>query len=130
MAHYAFIDDNYIVTEVIVGRDEDEVVNGISDWEKHYEEVRGQRCLRTSYNTLGNKHSKGETPFRGNFAAVGYIYDKDFDVFYPQKPYPSWKMDYETYLWEAPIPMPEINPDDEFVWKWSEVNQEWIKINL
>lgn len=128
MAHYAFIDENNIVTEVIVGRDEDEVVDGISDWEKHYEKFRGQRCLRTSYNTLGNKHSKGGTPFRGNYAGIGYWYDQDADAFIAPRPYPSWKLDYETFLWEAPVPKPES--EDGFFWIWSEYNLEWIKLPI
>jgi hypothetical protein len=62
MAHYAFLDENNIVTEVITGRNEDEVVDGISDWEAAYEEVRGQTCKRTSYN--GN--------IRGVYAGIGF----------------------------------------------------------
>lgn len=128
MAHYAFLNNENIVTEVIVGRDENEIVDEISDWEKYYEEVRGQLCLRTSYNTIGNKHLNGEIPFRGNYASVGYIYDPEFDVFYPPKPYPSWKMDYETYLWKAPIPMPD--DIEGHIWRWSEINKEWISIRI
>ena len=71
MAHYAFLDDNNIVTEVITGRDEDEVVDGISDWEAYYGKLRGQRCVRTSYN--GN--------IRGVYAGIGYTYDEVNDVF-------------------------------------------------
>ena len=69
MAHYAFIDDANIVTEVIVGRDENEGV----DWEAYYAAVRGQRCVRTSYN--GN--------VRGVYAGIGYRYDEQLDVFVP-----------------------------------------------
>jgi hypothetical protein len=71
MAHYAFLDDNNIVTEVIVGRDETETVDGISDWETYYGELRGQKCVRTSYNGK----------IRGVYAGVGYSYDPDADVF-------------------------------------------------
>jgi hypothetical protein len=71
MAHYAFLDENNIVTEVIVGRDEDEVVAGITDWEAYYGHQRGQRCVRTSYN--GN--------IRGVYAGIGYSYDEVNDVF-------------------------------------------------
>ena len=82
MAHYAFLDDNNIVTEVIVGRDEDEVVDGISNWEAHYGEFRGQICKRTSYNTVDGVHLNGGTPFRGTFAGIGFIYDPIADAFY------------------------------------------------
>lgn len=71
MAHYAFLDENNVVTAVIVGRHEWEIVDGISDWEAHYGEIRGQRCLRTSYN--GN--------IRGRYAGIGYRYDEALDEF-------------------------------------------------
>lgn len=71
MAHYAFLDENNIVTEVIVGRNEDEVVNGISDWEAYYGAMRGQKCVRTSYNGR----------IRGVYAGIGYRYDEENDVF-------------------------------------------------
>jgi hypothetical protein len=76
MAHYAFLDENNIVTEVIVGRDEWEEVDGITDWEQAYSEVRGQVCKRTSYN--GN--------IRYNYAGVGYTYDPIDDAFIAPMP--------------------------------------------
>lgn len=80
MAHYAFIDSNNIVVEVIVGRDEDEM--GI-DWEQYYGEIRGLRCLRTSYNTINDQHLNGGIPFRGNYAGIGFYYDSELDKFIP-----------------------------------------------
>jgi hypothetical protein len=129
MAHYAFIDENNIVTEVIVGRGEDEVVDGISDWEAYYADVRGQRCLRTSYNTKAGQHSNGGTPFRGNYAGVGYVYDEALDAFIPPQPYPSWVLNGETFLWEAPIPYPSDGKDyiwDESAVAWVEVEDEAV----
>lgn len=76
MAHYAFLDENNIVTEVIKGRDEWEEVDGITDWEQAYSEVRGQACKRTSYN--GN--------IRYNYAGIGYSYDPIDDAFIPPVP--------------------------------------------
>ena len=125
MAHYAFLDSNNIVTEVIVGVDENELIEGKLP-EQWYGEFRGQTCVRTSYNTYGNKHKTGGIPFRGNFASVGYTYDSQFNVFIEPKPFPSWKLDYNTFLWAAPIPQPE--PIEGFVWRWSEPNQEWIQV--
>jgi hypothetical protein len=81
MAHYAFLDDNNIVTEVIVGRDEDDLAEGVTSWEDYYGAVRGQRCLQTSYNTQGGVHILGGTPFRGTYAGIGYTYDPVADVF-------------------------------------------------
>ena len=76
MAHYAFLDENNIVTEVITGRDEWEEVDGITDWEQAYSEVRGQVCKRTSYNSK----------IRYNYAGVGFTYDPIDDAFIPPMP--------------------------------------------
>jgi hypothetical protein len=118
MAHYAFLDQNNIVTEVIVGKDEGE--EG-TDWEQHYGSFRGQTCKRTSYNTHGEVHNGGGTPFRKNYAGIGYTYDIDRDAFIPQKPYPSWLLDEDTCQWKAPVPYPI---DDE-QYTWNEIVGEW-----
>ena len=123
MAHYAFLDESNIVTEVIVGKDEGE--EGI-DWEVHYGNFRGQVCKRTSYNTQGGVHSHGGTPYRKNYAGIGYTYDAGRDAFIPQKPYPSWLLDEATCLWEAPVPM----PDDGALYKWDEAAGEWVEYTL
>jgi hypothetical protein len=93
MAHYAFVNDDNIVTEVIVGRDESE-----GDWEAVYAEVRGQRCLRTSYWTQGNQHPQGR-PFRGNYAGSGFRYDEALDAFIPPCPGDGWVLDEATVTW-------------------------------
>ena len=116
MAHYAFINDDNIVTEVITGRDEDdieELPEGFDSWEEVYADYRGQTCKRTSYNTYGNEHILDGTPFRGNYAGKSYIYDEDNDVFYRQKPYPSWSLS-ENWVWEAPIEYPDDG--EEYIW--------------
>ena len=77
MAHYAFLDENNVVTEVIVGKDEGE--DGI-DWEQHYGEFRGQKCRRTSYNTQGGVHRLGGTPYRVNYAGIGYVFREDINA--------------------------------------------------
>jgi hypothetical protein len=112
MAHYAFLDNNNIVTEVIVGRNEDEVVDGISDWEAHYGEFRGQPCKRTSYN--GN--------IRFNYAGIGYTYDAVRDAFIPPKHFASWIIDEDTCQWKAPVDMP--SGEEDYVW--SELQVNWI----
>ena len=111
MAHYAFLDENNVVIEVIVGRDEDEVVDGISDWETYYGNIRGQRCVRTSYN--GN--------IRHNYAGVGFSYDEERDAFIPRKPYESWVLNEDTCLWEAPVERPEGD------WVWDEDAGAWVE---
>ena len=127
MAHYAFLDENNIVTEVIVGIDETELIEG-KDPETWYGEFKGQACKRTSYNTAFNTHQQGGSAFRGNYAGIGYTYDSNFDVFIPPRPYPSWKLNYNTYTWEPPIPMPDL--ESEVRIQWSEINQEWIKVSV
>lgn len=121
MAHYAFLDENNIVTEVIVGKDEGE--DGV-DWEQHYGQFRGQVCKRTSYNTYGNQHPNG-TPFRKNYAGIGFTYDAEKDAFIPQKPFNSWLLDAQSCLWKAPAPYPTDGKQyawDETLLQWNEVN--------
>ena len=116
MAHYAFLDDNNVVTEVIVGRNENEVVNNISDWEVYYGQQRNQRCVRTSYN--GN--------IRKNYAGIGYRYDDTLDAFIPPQPYPSWVLDEDTCQWDAPVSY----PDDGLEYVWDEDTTSWVQIDL
>jgi hypothetical protein len=118
MAHYAFLNENNIVTEVIVGKNEGE--EGI-DWEQHYGAFRGQTCKRTSYNTHGNVHSGGGTPYRKNYAGIGYTYDAGRDAFIPFKPYASWLLNETTCLWDSPVPY----PDDGNHYLWNEESQSW-----
>lgn len=110
MAHYAFLDSNDFVVEVIVGIDESQDIDGI-DPETWYGNFRKMKCLRTSYNGK----------IRKNFAGIGYKYDKDLDAFIPPKPYRSWILD-NNCLWTPPIPYP--NDDKEYVW--NEELGEWI----
>lgn len=106
MAHYAFLDENNIVTEVITGRDEDDLAEGVTSWEDYYGALRGQRCLQTSYNTQAGVHLNGGEPFRGNYAGIGFEYREDLDAFIPGKPgptdeFPEWVLDEETFSWVA-----------------------------
>ena len=121
MAHYAFLDENNIVTEVIVGKDEGEEGR---DWEQWYGEFRGQTCKRTSYNTIGGVHTKGGIPFRKNYAGIGYTYDTQLDAFIPPKPFASWLLNENTAQWEAPVAM----PTDGKMYSWDEDTVSW-KVN-
>ena len=115
MAHYAFLDENNIVTQVIVGVEENELIEGL-DPEIWYGNFKGQVCKRTSYN--GN--------IRKNYAGIGYTYDELRDAFISPKPFNSWILNEETCLWEAPKPAPNV----EFPMKleWNEQIQDWIYI--
>ena len=130
MAHYAFLDSNNIVTQVIVGKDENE--DGV-DWEVYYGEKLGQICKRTSYNTRAGQHLLGGTPFRKNYAGIGYTYDSDRDAFITPKSYNSWILNEETLEWEAPIPKPELTEEEiqqrkEYIW--NDGDQTWTLIEL
>ena len=127
MAHYALLDENNKVVQVITGVDENELIEGKTP-EQWYGEFHGKTCKRTSYNTVGNQHNAGGVPFRKNYAGIGFTYDEEFDAFIPPRPYDSWKLNYETYVWYAPIPMPER--EEGFVHRWSEINKEWVKLQL
>jgi hypothetical protein len=121
MAHYAFLNENNIVVEVIVGNDENE--NEI-DWEQHYQSIKGLNCKRTSYNTRAGAHINNGTPFRKNYAGVGYSYNEALDAFIPPKPYPSWILDEITCIWSAPTPMPQ----DGKYYIWDESNTNWVEM--
>ncbi len=126
MAHYAFLDKNNIVTEVIVGKNEGE--EGIN-WEEHYGNFRKQTCKRTSYNTSAGIHLSGGTPFRKNYAAIGDTYDSQRNAFIPPKPFNSWILNEDTCLWNAPIPVPTETLEENQYYSWNESILNWeIKV--
>ena len=110
MAHYAFLDANNVVTEVIVGIDETELIEGL-DTETFYGNLRKQQCVRTSYNNN----------IRKQYAGIGYTYDPDNDVFICPQPYGSWTLD-ENFDWQPPTPM----PTDNQLYSWCEDTQTWL----
>ena len=120
MAHYAFLNMQNIVTEVITGKDE---TDGPTNWEIHYGNIREQVCKRTSYNTKGGQHLDGGTAFRKNYAGIGYTYDYARDAFIPPKPFPSWTLNANTCLWDPPVEM----PSDGKLYLWDEENQTWVE---
>jgi hypothetical protein len=110
MAHYAFLDNNNVVTEVIVGIDETELIEGL-DPETWYGNLKNKKCVRTSYNSR----------IRGTYAGIGYIYNDEEDIFIMPQPYPSWVR--SGSFWNAPTPMPV-----EGKWIWDESTLNWIEI--
>jgi hypothetical protein len=110
MAHYAFLDENNIVTEVITGIDETELIEGL-DPETWYGNFRGQTCKRTSYN-----HN-----IRKRYAGIGYTYNEALDAFVTPKPYNSWILNEEECQWEAPV----AYPNDEGIYNWNESTLSW-----
>jgi hypothetical protein len=115
MAHFAKLDSNNIVVFVTVGRDED---NGK---ENEISLQTGDTYKQTSYNTIGGQHPEGR-PFRKNYAGIGYTYDSARDAFIPPQPFPSWVLNEETCLWDAPVAM----PTDGQRYYWDEATTSWV----
>jgi hypothetical protein len=112
MAHYAKVEDG-VVTQVIVA-------DG-PDW---CEQNLGGQWVQTSYNTIGGVHSGGKFPIHKNYAGIGYTFDGI--GFAAPKPYESWTLDTETYLWNAPTPM----PTDGKRYEWDEATLAWVEVEL
>ena len=110
MAHYAFLDNAGIVTEVITGIDETETIEGLTP-EQWYGNYRGQTCIRTSYNSR----------IRGTYAGISYSYNAEEDIFITLQPYPSWHR--VGSFWEAPTPMPS-----DGMYSWNEETLSWDEI--
>ena len=115
MAHYAFLDENNIVTEVIVGIDETELIEGL-DPETWYGNFRSQVCKRTSYNGK----------IRKNFAGIGFTYDEAADAFIAPQPYPSWKLDKRNFQWKAPV----AKPTEGSIYFWNEDELTWELVDF
>jgi hypothetical protein len=124
MAHYALLDSNNVVVKVITGVDENitqtdldgKEVGGSSEaWEQFYaSQHQGLTCKRTSYNNN----------IRAHFAGIGMKYDEQLDVFIPKQPFPSWKLNYDTFLWDAPV----AKPTGGKKYRWDENNTQWDEV--
>ena len=123
MAHFAKLNENNVVIQVIVVSNDDATT-----------EAKGQELLQnlykntdtwkqTSYNTCAGVHLTGGTPFRKNYAGKGYTYDETRDAFIPPKPYDSWTLNEDTCLWEAPVPYPTDGKD----YFWDEDSTQWVE---
>ncbi len=126
MAHFAKMDNDNTVLSVVT-LDNTQCPDDNEETGRAYlEKVHGwPNWKRTSYNTHGNSHTAGGTPFRGNYAGVGSTYDSVNDVFIPPKPYPSWVLNNSTWIWEPPIAYPSQS-DSLSIQGWDEDNQSWI----
>ncbi len=108
MAHWAKIENDIVVSVLVAEEDFIQTLEG--EW------------IQTSYNTKGGEHLRGGTPLRKNYAGIGFIYDRQRDAFYEPQTFPSWILNEETCLWEAPIPRPE---DCCNVYEWDEEILNW-----
>ena len=132
MAHYALLDENNIVTQVVVGVDDDQ--------ETELSTIYDCTVKKTSYNTKNNLHTKGGTPFRANYAGIGYTYDEVNDVFIPEeyewnsthnkvlkpKPYSTWVIDETTWEWKAPVDAPADAM--EVAYEYNNDTESWDKV--
>ena len=123
MAHFAKLDENNFVTQVIVVSNEIATSEnaGVTFINNLYK--TSDTWKQTSYNTVKNTHSLGGTPFRKNYACVGYTYDASKDAFIPPKPFNSWVLDETTCWWEAPV----AYPSDGKEYDWDEDNTQWVE---
>lgn len=117
MAHFAQIDSNNIVTQVLV-IEQDVIDTGLFGEPSSF--------IQTSYNTHGGVHTLGGTPLRKNYAGIGYIYDSQRDAFYAPQPYNSWTLNEDTCIWEAPTPM----PTDGKLYRWDEDTTSWVEVTI
>jgi hypothetical protein len=127
MSHFAKLDSNNVVIFVTVGRQEDD------GKEQELCDRTGDVYRQTSYNTRGGVHYDPVTgepsadqgkAFRKNYAGIGYTYDEARDAFIPPKPFPSWVLNEDTCLWDAPLPYPE----DGNMYSWSEDDLAWVEV--
>ena len=125
MAHFAELDENNIVISVLVVNNDVITIDGEESEIAGIDFLAGlyghRRWKKTSYNAA-------ENGYRKHYCGKGFVYDGEWDAFIPPSPYPSWKLDYTTFTWVAPIAKP--NHIEGYWWRWSEINQEWIQVAI
>ena len=129
MAHFAKINTDNIVVDVVVVKDSQILIDGKENEEKGVIFLNklfnsDYNWKQTSYNTSGGVHKLGGTPFRKNYGGIGYIYDEDKDAFYTPQPYSSWTLNEETCQWECPVVRPSFDATTQFI-SWNEENIAW-----
>jgi hypothetical protein len=147
MAHFAKLEANNKVIAVLTLNNSDMLnADGIEDesvgqqyLEKH-NNWPAQMLIQTSYNTANGQHRNGGTPFRGNYAGIGYTWDEENQIFWPKKPYTSWVKHIPTASWKSPVgDAPELTEEQtaqntanthEWVYNWNEENQVWDLVNF
>jgi hypothetical protein len=146
MAHFAKLGANGKVIQVLTLDNKDMLnADGVEDeavgqaYLERHNNWAAQMWIQTSYNTSGNQHKLGGTPFRGNYAGIGYTWDEDNEMFFPKKPYPSWVKHIATASWKSPIgDAPELTAEQtsqneagthRWGYSWNEDNQSWDLAN-
>jgi len=147
MAHFAKINNDKKVLTVLTLNNSDTInAYGVEDelvgqqyLEKH-NNWPAQMWIQTSYNTSGGQHKNGGTPFRGNYAGIGYTWDEDNQIFWPEKPYTSWVKHIPTASWKSPIgDAPALTGEQisqntakthRWIYNWNETSQSWDLVNI
>ena len=142
MAHFAKIGMNGKVIGVLTMGNKDMLnASGVEDetvgqqWLERHNNWPAPMWIQTSYNTSAGTHKLGGTPFRGNYAGIGYIWDEDNNIFYGKKPYPSWVLNTTTATWHSPIgDAPDDLTDEEKAartcYVWNEGTGAWDKTTV
>ena len=142
MAHFAKIGMNGKVIAVLTCSNGDMLnADGVEDesvgqqYLEQHNNWPAEKWIQTSYNTYKNQHNLGGTPFRGNYAGIGYEWDNDNQIFLPPKPYPSWVKHIATASWKSPIgDAPDLTDEQtlqneagthRWVYDWNEDGQSW-----
>lgn len=123
MAHFAQVDENNIVTQVLVVSDQD-AGNGQNFLANTL--GLGGTWIQTSYNTIGGVHTNGGTPLRKNYAGIGYTYDSVRDAFIAPKPFNSWLLNEDSCLWNAPV----ARPEGDGIYTWNEETLSWDEVTV
>ena len=129
MAHFAELENNIVIRVTVVDNKDILDENGQESEQKGIEfctNLLGGTWKQTSYNTQAGQHTLGGTPFRKNYAGIGFTYDEARDAFISPKPYNSWLLNETTCNWIAPVDM----PDDIKNYDWDEATTSWVKIVL
>ena len=146
MAHFAKLGSNGKVIQVLTLDNKDMLnADGVEDESvgQQFLEINNnwpaQMWIQTSYNTMNNQHKLGGTPFRGNYASIGYEWDEDNNIFWPKKPYASWTKDIATADWISPAgAMPQLTDEQQsqttagthnWIYNWDEDGQSWNLVN-
>ena len=123
ISHWAELDENNIVTRVLVGDNNDPAGDEGYQW---LLDNLGGTWVKTSYNTVAGQHTNGGTPFRKNYAGIGYSYDESRDAFIPPKPFASWTLNEDTCTWNAPV----AYPTDGEMYTWNEETTSWDLVSV
>ena len=146
MAHFAKINNDKKVIAVLTLNNTDMLNNsGVEDelvgqqYLERHNNWPAQLWIQTSYNTNSNQHTNGGTPFRGNYAGIGFTWDENDQIFWPKKPFDSWIKDVATASWKSPIGnAPTLTEEQidqmkanthKWSYNWNEENQSWDLIN-